>query len=61
MVAFSGFNESYEPPPLGNALSVVPPHCNGHRNGQESGYIFHHCCVDCCSNDRPMAASSGFL
>ena len=42
MVAFSGFNESHEPPPLGDALGIVPPHRNGHRNGQQSEYMLHH-------------------
>ena len=37
MVAFSDFYESHEPSPLGNACGIVPPHCDGHRNGQESG------------------------
>jgi hypothetical protein len=25
---------------------IVPPHHNGHRNGQQSGYMLHHRCVD---------------
>ena len=36
MVAFSGFYESHEPPPSG----ISPPHRDGHRNGQQSGYMF---------------------
>ena len=47
MVAFSGFYESHEPPPLGDACSIVPSHCNGHQNGQQSGYILHNRCFDC--------------
>ena len=39
--AFSGFYESHEPPPLGDALSIVLTHCDGHQNGQQSGYILH--------------------
>ena len=39
MVAFSGFCESREPPPLGNALGIVPSHRHGHQNGQQSGYM----------------------
>jgi len=49
MVAFSGFNESRKPPPSGDARSIVPPHCNGHRKGQQSEYMLHHhFWVDCC-------------
>jgi hypothetical protein len=40
MVAFSGFYESHEPPPSGDARGIAPPHHDGHRNGQESGYMF---------------------
>ena len=47
MVMFSGFYESHEPPPLGDACGIVPPHRDGHRNGQQSGYMFHYRCVDC--------------
>ncbi len=47
MVAFSGFYETNEPPPLGDACGIVPAHCDGRRDGQQSGYILHHCCVDC--------------
>jgi len=39
MVAFSGFNESHEPPPLGDVRGIVPPHRHGHQNGQQSGYM----------------------
>ena len=41
MAAFSGFYESHEPPPLGDALGIVLPHRDGHQNGQQSGYILH--------------------
>ena len=48
MVAFSGFCECHEPPPSGNALSmIVPSHCHGHRNGQKSGYMLHRRNVCC--------------
>ena len=46
MVTFSGFYESHEPPPLGNARGIAPPHRDGHRNGQQSGYMLHYRCVD---------------
>ena len=52
MAAFSGFYESHEPPPLGVVRGIVPPHPDGHRNGQQSGYILHFCCVDCCPGGR---------
>jgi len=41
VAAFSGFYGSHEPPPSGNARGIVPAHCNGHQNGQQSGHI---CC-----------------
>ena len=47
MVAFSGFYESHEPPLSGDARGIVLPHCDGHRNSQQSGYILHNRCVDC--------------
>ena len=47
MAAFSGFYESHEPPPSGDARGIVPAHRDGHRNGQKSGYILHNRCVDC--------------
>ena len=47
MAAFSGFYESYEPPPSGDANGIVPVHRDGHQNGQHSGYILHNRCVDC--------------
>ena len=47
MVAFSGFCESREPPPLGNALGIVPSHRHGHQNGQQSGYMLHRRFVCC--------------
>jgi len=47
VVAFSGFYESHEPPPSGDARGRVPPHRNGHRNGQQRGHILHRQFVDC--------------
>ena len=47
MAAFSGFYESHEPPPSGDARGIVPAHRDSHRNGQNSGYILHNRCVDC--------------
>jgi hypothetical protein len=52
MMEFSGFYESHEPSTSGNARGIVPPHCDGHQNGKQSGYISHHCCVDCCPGGR---------
>ena len=47
MVAFSGFYESHEPPPSGDACGIVPAHCDGHRNSQQSGFILHRRTVCC--------------
>jgi hypothetical protein len=47
MEVFSGFYESHKPPPSGNARCIMPPHCDGHRNGQQRGYILHRHYVDC--------------
>jgi len=47
MVAFSGFYESQEPPPFGNARGVVPPQCYDHQNGPQSGHILHRHFVCC--------------
>ena len=47
MAAFSGFYESPGPPPSGDALGIVPLQRDGHRNGQQSGYIFYHRFVEC--------------
>ncbi len=47
MAVFSGFYESHEPPQSGDVRGVVPPHRDGYRNGQQSGYMLHHRCVDC--------------
>ncbi len=52
MVAFSGFYESHEPPPSDNMRGIVLPHRDGYCNGQQSGYILHNCCVDCCPGSR---------
>ena len=37
MAAFSGFYENHEPPLLGDACGIVPPHRDGHQNGQKIG------------------------
>ena len=42
MVVFSGFFESHESPPYGDARGIVPLHRDGHQNGQQSGYMLHH-------------------
>jgi len=47
MVAFSGFYESQEPPPSGDARGIVPVHRHGHRNDQQSGFILHRRTVCC--------------
>ena len=47
LMAFSGFYESHKPPPSVDARGIVPPHCDDHRNGQQSGYMLHHRWVDC--------------
>ena len=47
MAVFSGFYESPEPPPSGDARGIVLPHCDDHRNGHQSGYIIHRCFVCC--------------
>ncbi len=47
MVAFSGFYESHEPPPSGDVRGIVPPHCDDHRNGQQSGYMLHRRFICC--------------
>ena len=52
MVAFSGFYESHEPPPSGDARGILPPHRDHHRNGHQSGYILHYRCVDCSPGGR---------
>jgi len=52
MAAFSGFYESHEPPQSGDACGVVPPHRDGHRNDQQSGFILHRCTVCCCPGGR---------
>ncbi len=39
IAAFSGVYESHEPPPSGDARSIVPAHHDGHRIGQQSGHI----------------------
>ena len=52
MVAFSGFYESHEPPPLVDVRGIVLPHRDGHRNGQQRWYIVHHRFVDCRHGSR---------
>jgi len=52
MAAFSGFYESQKPPSLSDACGIVPVHCDGHQNGQQSGYILHNRCVDCHPSGR---------
>ena len=47
MAAFSGFYESHEHSPSGDARGKVPAHCDGHQNGQQSGHILHLCLVCC--------------
>ncbi len=47
MVVFSCFYESPGPPLLGDVRGIVPPHCDDHQNGHQSGYIIH-CCFVCC-------------
>ena len=47
MAAFSGLNESLEPPPSGDACSIVPPYHDSHQNGQQRWYILHRRFVDC--------------
>jgi len=52
MVVFSGFYESHGPPPSGDVRGIVPPHCHGHRNGQQSGYMLYHYFVCCCPDSH---------
>ena len=52
IVAFSGFYESHEPFSSGDVRGIVPPHRDGHQNGQQRGYILHRCFVDCCHGGR---------
>jgi hypothetical protein len=47
MAAFSGFYESPAPPPSCDELGIVLPHCDGHQNGKQSGYILHRRVADC--------------
>ncbi len=37
MAAFSGFYESHEPPPSGDAYSIVPAHRDGHQIASKVG------------------------
>ena len=52
MVVFSVLCESHEPPPSGDVCGIVPPHCDGHQNGQQCGYMMHHRFVDYCPGGR---------
>ena len=55
MVAFSGFYESHEPPPSGDACGILLPHHHGHRNSQQRGggmLLIAHRCVDCVPGGR---------
>ena len=47
MAVFSGLYESPGPPPSGDAHGIVPPRCDDHRNGHQSGYMIHRCFVCC--------------
>ena len=47
MAVFSGLYESPGPPPSGDARGIVPPHCDDHRNGQQSGYMLHRRFICC--------------
>jgi hypothetical protein len=47
MAVFSGLYEGPGPPPLGYVRGIVPPHCNDHQNGYQSGYIIHRCFICC--------------
>ena len=46
------FYESHEPPPSVDMRGIVPPHCHGHRYGQQSGYMLHRRFVCCCPGGR---------
>ncbi len=46
MAAFSGYFESHEPPPSGDTCGILPAHCNGHQNGQQSRCVLHCRFVD---------------
>jgi len=52
MAAFSGFYESHEPPPSGDARGIVPAHCDGHRNSQQIGFILHRRTICCRPGSR---------
>ena len=51
-MVFSGFYESHEPPPSGDARGIVLPHCHGHRNGQQGGGHVAHRHVHCVPGSR---------
>ena len=48
MAAFSGFYKSHEPPPLGDARGIVPPHHDGHRKWPAKWVHFAHLRFVCC-------------
>ena len=52
MVAFSDFYESPGHAALGDAQCIVPAHRHGHKNGQQSGHIFHLRFVCCRPGSR---------
>ena len=52
MAAFSGFYESYEPPPSGDGRGIVLAHRDGHHNGRQTGHILHLRFVCCCPGGR---------
>jgi len=68
MVAFSGFYESHEPPPSGDARGIAPAHRDGHRNDQQRGFMLHRRRLlspwrpprQYGASSRPMVAFSGF-
>jgi hypothetical protein len=43
MMAFSGFYESHVLPSSGDARGIVPPHRDGHQNGQQEGTFCIYC------------------
>jgi hypothetical protein len=51
-VVFSGFYESHEPLPSGDARGIVLPHRHGHQNGQQRGGHVAHRRVHCVPGGR---------
>ena len=62
MAAFSGFYESPGPPPSSNVRGIVPSHCHGHQNGQQSFCLLSPWRPprQYGASSRPMVAFSGF-